>query len=183
VKEHPSADLYNEKGVINSILRELGCENLILKDDVHSLTILNEFDVVITCGGTIGQEFAYKGKPVVLGAKPPYSGFGFTEEPKSRSEYEAFMQSGVENLNLLNAKQRDMVNRVIYHDFVLLDNYSDKLEIGGERFYMGRPFNYDKFSDQVINYNKTPLNKQIISKKLKKFVESKEKHLIREYGE
>jgi len=183
VKEHPSADLYNELGVINKILREIDCEYLLLKDDIHSLTILNEFDVVITCGGTIGQEFVYKGKPVVLGAKPPYSGFGFTIEPKSKEEYELLMRTGIENLPLLNEEQKEKVNKVIYHDFVLLDNYSDDLEIGGQRFYMGRDFDYDKFYEQIIKYNDIPLKEQNIYKILKDFIESENKHLIKDIHE
>ncbi len=183
VKEHPSADLYNELGVINEILRELDCENLLLKDDVHSLTVLNEFDVVITCGGTIGQEFLYKGKPVVLGAKPPYSGFGFTTEPKSQEEYELLMRTGIENLPMLNKEQKEKVNKVIYHDFVLLDNYSDDLEIGGQRFYMGRDFDYDKFYEQIIKYNGIPLKEQKIYKLLQTFIESENKHLIKDMNE
>lgn len=183
IKEHPSADLYDELDVINDILRGLDCEHLLLKDDVHSLTVLNEFDVVITCGGTIGQEFVYKGKPVVLAAKPPYSGFGFTTEPKSKEEYENLMQSGVEKLPLLNQEQKEAVNKVIYHDFVLLDNYSDDLELGGQRFYMGRDFDYDKFYEQIIEYNDISLEKQKVYKILKRFIESENKHLLKDINE
>jgi hypothetical protein len=183
IKEHPSADLYSELGVINEILRGLDCEHLLLKDDVHSLTVLNEFDVVITCGGTIGQEFLYKGKPVVLGAKPPYSGFGFTIEPKTRYEYESLMSKGIEKLPLLTSEQKEMVNKVIYHDFVLLDNYSDDLEIGGQRFYMGRDFEYDKFYEEILKYNDTSLNNQKIYKLLSKFISSDNKHLLKDNNE
>ncbi|MBT5491635.1 hypothetical protein HOK00_04965 [bacterium] len=183
IKEHPSADLYNELGVINKILKELDCEHLLLKDDVHSLTVLNEFDVVVTCGGTIGQEFVYKGKPIVLGAKPPYSGFGFTTEPKTRDEYESLMRKGIEELPLLTLEQKNMANKVIYHDFVFLDNYSDDLEIGGQRFYMGRDFDYDKFYEQIIKYNDTSLNDQKIYKLLNNFISSNNKHLLKDNNE
>ncbi|MBE0514907.1 hypothetical protein [Sulfurimonas sp.] len=183
IKEHPSADLYNEKGVINKILNELDSEQYLLKDDVHSLTVLNEFDVVITCGGTIGQEFIYKGKPVVLAAKPPYSGFGFTTEPKTKEDYERLLSCGVENLPLLSSEQRENANKVIYHDFVLLNSYSDDLEIGGERFYMGRDFDYEKFYDNILKYNEIPLENQKIYKLLKKFIESDDRHLLRNINE
>jgi hypothetical protein len=183
IKEHPSADLYNELGVINKILKELKCEHLLLKDNVHSLTVLNEFDVVVTCGGTIGQEFVYKGKPVVLGAKPAYSGFGFTTEPNTQEEYENLMCSGIENLSLLTSEQKEIVNKVIYHDFVLLDNYSDDLEIGGQRFYMGREFDYDKFYEEILKYNNTPLEKQKIYKILDIFIKSDNKHLLSDIDE
>ncbi|MDN3608480.1 hypothetical protein ACODM8_05535 [Vibrio ostreicida] len=179
VKEHPSADLFNERGIINEVLRDLGCESSLLQDNVHNLTILNEFDIVVTCGGTIGQEFSYKGKPVVLAAKPPYSGFGFTTEPHDRSSYEALMCSGIENLRRLDDQQRLMVNKVIYHDFVMLDSYSDELEIGGQRFYMGREFDDESFYGRVLTYNEVPLEEQFMYKKISSFINSNEKHLLR----
>lgn len=183
VKEHPSAGLYNELGVINKILKKLNCEHLLLKDNVHSLTVLNQFDVVITCGGTIGQEFVYKGKPVVLGAKPPYSGFGFTTEPSTKNEYEKLLSSGIEDLASLNKEQKEMVNKVIYHDFVLLNSYSDALEIGGQQFYMGRDFDYDKFYESILEYNVVQLEEQRIFRILKKFLEPNKKHLLRDIHE
>jgi len=183
IKEHPSADLYNESGILKKVLEELNCSHLLLRDDVHSLTILNELDVVVTCGGTIGEEFLYHGKPVVLGAKPPYSGFGFTTEPETREQYEKIMQSGIENLSTLSDLQKEMVNKVIYYDFVLLDNYSDDLEIGGQRFYMGRDFDYENFYEEVIKYNKIVLENQKIYKLLDKFIKSENKNLLRDINE
>lgn len=178
IKEHPAFSLYNEDGVMNSVLKDLSCDKYLLKDDVHSLSILNEFDVVITCGGTIGQEFVYKGKPVVLGSKPSYSEFGFTTEPKNKEEYERLLESGIEKLPPLNQEQKNIASKVIYHDFVLLDNYSDDLEIGGQRFYMGRDFDYDKFYEQTILYNETPLEEQKIYKILNKFIKSNSKNML-----
>jgi hypothetical protein len=182
IKEHPSSELYGEKGIINNILKDLNCEYALLKDDVHTLTILNEFDIVITCGGTIGQEFIYKSKPVVLAAKPPYSGFGFTTEPKTKDEYESLMRCGIENLPLLTLEQKEIVNKVIYHDFVLVDNYSNELEIGGQKFYLGREFDYDIFYKNILNYNKVPLESQKIYKILNKFIKSNNKYLINNKG-
>lgn len=180
VKEHPSAELYNEKGTINAILRGLDCEQFLLKDDVHTLTILKEFDIVVTGGGTIGQEFAYMGKPVVLAAKAPYSGFGFTTDFNSRVEYEDFLSSGIEKLGLLNEEQRTMVKKVIYHDFVLFDNYDDNLELGGERFYLGRNFDYNSFYANILKYNQKPLVEQLVYKKIEKFINSKNRYMIKE---
>jgi len=180
IKEHPSADLYNEVGLLKKVLQELNCSHLLLKEDVHSLTILNELDVVVTCGGTIGEEFLYHGKPVVLGAKPPYSGFGFTTEPSTKKEYEELMQAGIEDLPLLTGIQKTMLNKVIYHDFVLLDNYSNDLEIGGQRFYMGRDFDYKIFYEEVLKYNQTSLKNQKLYKILNEFIKSENKNLLRD---
>ncbi len=87
------------------------------------------------------------------------------------------------NLPLLTNEQKEMANKVIYHDFVLLNSYSDDLEIGGQRFYMGRDFDYDKFYEQILEYSNVPLENQRIYKILKKFIESNDKHLLRDINE
>lgn len=178
VKEHPSAELYKESGLVKKFLRSLECEQKLLKKDVHNLTILDEFDVVVTCGGTIGLEFAYKGKPVILSSKPPYSGFGFTIEPKSKEEYESFLKSGVEHSLVLNQEQKDIANKVIYYDFILLDNYSDELEIGNIKYCLGGDVDYIKLYNNILKYNETPLIKQKVYKKLQEFICKKNKHLL-----
>ncbi|MDB9972516.1 hypothetical protein OAD64_01120, partial [Oceanospirillaceae bacterium] len=68
VKEHPSAMLYNEEGLVFEILARRGIEGKLIENNIHTLTVLKEMDVVVTCGGTIGQEFSYMKKPVVLAA-------------------------------------------------------------------------------------------------------------------
>ena len=139
---------------------------------------MNDVDVVVTCGGTIGLEFAYMGKPVVLAAKAPYSGFGFTIEPNSVEDYEGLLKNSVGRLPKLTEKQKDMANKVIYHDFVLQDNYSDDLEIGGQRFYLGREFDYNSFYEQILIYNTVSLDEQLLYKKLKNFINSESKHML-----
>lgn len=180
VKEHPSAALYNEKGIVRGLLKELGAEDALFRDNVHSLTVLNNCDVVVTCGGTIGQEFAYKKKAVVLAAAPPYSGFGFTIEPATRAEYEALLRNGVESLPPMSDEAHMMAKKVAYHDFMLLQNYDDSLEIGGERFCMGKDFDEDRFHENICAYNNIPLKKQNVYSLLEPFCLSDKKHLLRE---
>lgn len=178
VKEHPSAPLYNEEGVLKSLLSDLGCSHLLLHESVHTLSILNECDTVVTCGGTIGVEFIYMGKRVLLAAKPPYSGFGVTTDPDSKKEYENILENDLVEPYVMSDKGREIANKIIYHDFVLLDNYSNDLEIGGQRFYRGREFDYEKFYTTIIGYNKIDLADQLVYKILKNFAASKDKSLI-----
>jgi hypothetical protein len=178
VKEHPSADLYNECGILKKLLKDLELDQYMLDEGVHTLSILNECDAVVTCGGTIGQEFLYKGKQVVLAAKPPYSGFGVTTEFNMKNEYENFLRTNMFTDFSLSKEQQLMANKIIYYDFILLDNYSKDLEIGGQRYYLGREFDYDKFYHSIIEYNQTPLDQQHIFRLLRKYIESEKCHLI-----
>ncbi len=181
VKEHPSAELYNEKGRVSKILSSLQLNHLLIDEKMHNMTILNDFDVVVTCGGTIGLEFCYKSKPVVLGSKPPYSGFGFTHEPTTKEDYNSLMVSGIESLPKLDETQRDNVKKFIYHDFVLMDNYHENLELGGQQFYFGKEIDYDMFYDEVIKYNDNKLEDQNIYQLLNNFVKSGSKKLIKNF--
>jgi hypothetical protein len=181
VKEHPSADLYNECGILKKLLKSLGSEQYLLDEETHTLSILNECDVVVTCGGTIGQEFLYRGKQVVLAAKPSYSGFGVTTEFNTKSEYESFLRGNMFIDFSLSEDQQSVANKLIYYDFMLLDNYSNNLEIGGQRYFLGREFNYDEFYNSIITYNQIPLCQQNIFKLLKKYIESDKVHLINNF--
>ena len=64
----------------------------------------NYTDIVVTCGGTVGLEFACLGKPVVLAANPPYSNLGFTMNNISKEDYEK---------NLLNCHLIEKLNKAI----------------------------------------------------------------------
>lgn len=177
VKEHPSASLYNEGGLIERILASFQIKNTLIKSDVHNLTILENVDIVVTCGGTIGQEFSYYGKPVVLAAKPPYSGYGFTHDFDDKERYEEFLSNKVQLLEPIEDSKRDILSRVIYYDLVKLDNYQDNLELGGQRFYLGRDFCYSSFYKNIIKSNKIELTEQVVYKKLKRFDDLMTKHI------
>ncbi len=178
VKEHPSAHLYNEEGIVKTILKGYGLENKLLKEDVHNLTVLNSVDIVVTCGGTIGQEFSYMKKPVLLAAKPPYSGYGFTVEPESKAEYMNILSTSIQSLERLNMKQYELVLKVLYYDFVLMDNYEDDIELGGQKHYLGRKFDYDCFYSSIINDNLKNYRDQIMYKKLDTLLQGNNKHIL-----
>jgi len=180
VKEHPSSSLYNEFGILKDLLVKLEVDQYLLDDSVNTLSIINECDAVITCGGTIGLEFLYKGKQVVLAAKPPYSGFGLTTEFDVRDEYEYFLRTDMFSAFVLTKEKNILARKIVYYDFILLDNYKNNIEIGGQRYFLGRKFDYDKFYRSIIEYNEMPLYQQNIYRVLKKYVESGQGHMINE---
>lgn len=178
VKEHPSAALYNEGGLIREILEGYGLQNKLVKENVHNLTVLNEIDIVVTCGGTIGQEFSYMRKPVVLAAKPPYSGYGFTVEPASKLEYLDVLSTSIQNLKKLDLNQYDLLLKVLYYDLVLMNNYDKNLELGGQKYYLGRQFDYDLFYQSIIKDNEKEFFEQSIYKKLDVLLQNENRHIL-----
>jgi len=135
VKEHPSAHLYNEHGIVKRILTEMGIQHLFVDTSESTVSILNNADAIITCGGTIGIEFACMGKPVVLAAHPPYSNLGFTIENNSIAKYHERLQN-IHNIDELTDSQKRVALTTAYVMFYLSDNLTPDLEIGSERILL-----------------------------------------------
>lgn len=178
VKEHPSAALYGEEGILLGILNDFGLGERLLKDDIHNTTVLNQADVVVTCGGTIGQEFSYMKKSVVLAAKPPYSGFGFTYDGVSVKEYESYLLDGIQDSQTLSDEQFSSVNKVLYYDFILQCNYRKELELGGQRYYLGRDFDYELFYKEIIGENLIAFEEQAVYEVINDFISNSNRHVL-----
>jgi hypothetical protein len=181
IKEHPSVHLYNEDGIMYDLLKSLNCEKLLIDGSMHTSSVLDECDVIVTCGGTAGLEFLYKGKQVVVAARPPYSEFGVTTDFTTRDEYEIYLSMNkFSDFNFTN-RQKDLVNRILYYDFIALDNYSDNLELGGQRYLLKGEINFENLYNEIIGYNKTPIRQQSLYKLLLEFVKSDKRHVANNY--
>lgn len=89
IKPHPSSSLYGESGLVENMVNILGANNVILcPSDLNTKSLSLCADGLVTVHGTAGLEFSCLGIPVVLAGKPFYSGFGFTIDPVTKSDYE-----------------------------------------------------------------------------------------------
>jgi len=172
VKEHPSAPSYGERGFLRRVMSGQGCEHLLLREDVHTDTVLRCADYVVTCGGTIGIEFAVFGKSAVLGARPPYAGLGFTIEPSSLEEYRAMLSSSIQRLPPLSPQETLTAKKVAFLMFEMMDAYEESLELGGMKYYFQKEYDRDAFFRRVTEENSIPLEAQRIFKVLRAFEES-----------
>jgi len=125
--------------------------------------------VVVTCGGTIGIEASSCGVPVVLAARPPYAGKGFTMEPRTIQEYEELLATRIGQLQRLSAEQVLRAKQVAYVLFELFDNDAPALEFGGVPYVRGQRFDEDRFYRNVVLENRTPLRRQKLYKRLQEF--------------
>lgn len=172
VKEHPSAHLYGQKGLVTDFLRKKGLESLQIVEKESTLSILQNVDTVVTCGGTIGIEIAYFGKNVVLASKPPYANVGFTTGFDSRAKYEEFLINDIQNLKPLTYGQKEIAIQTAYVLFCRANNWNPNLELGGEIIYMGKEYDVNVLYSNIIKYNNVSLENQEIFKLIKKFVSS-----------
>ena len=89
IKPHPSSEIYGESGLVEKLVIDVQSSNLsICPADLNTKSISTCADAIVTVHGTAGLEFACLGVPVVLAGRPFYSGFGFTTEPESVTDYE-----------------------------------------------------------------------------------------------
>mgnify|MGYP003290499285 CR=1 FL=1 len=178
VKEHPSAYLYNEKGVIKKYLKDIGADYLLIDDNESTVSVLKSADVVVTCGGTIGLEFSSIGKPVVLASQPPYSELGFTHDFYDRKKYEEFLMGEIHTVKRLSEEQILMARKVSYLFFVQLNKRKENLEIGDEVIYLGHKYNNDSLFNSILKYNNIPLREQEVYKLIRDFINSSERFLL-----
>lgn len=122
-KEHPAAGLYPVKDIdLHQIFAKVSKRNIVFLDadaDFNALSIRGLADVIVTCLGTAGMEYACVGIPCLLGGESPYSGFGFTLEPESRAEYDECLRS-LDRLGRLTPAQIKAARVVMYFELPMV---------------------------------------------------------------
>jgi len=181
VKEHPSAELYGESGMLEQMLEKIGWQGRLLESNVHTASVLAAADAVVTRGGTIGIAASSSGIPVVLAARPPYAGNGFTSEPSTAEEYEDLLTRRIGELERLTAAEVLRAKQVAYVLFELFDNDASALEFGGVPFVRGRPFNEVEFYRNIIAESRTPLRRQKLYLRLQEYYLSDDPSILN-YG-
>lgn len=178
VKEHPSAELYGEVGIVGQILDAVGLRRRLLGEDVHTLSVIANGGAIVTCGGTIGIEASVRGLPVVLAAKPPYAGKGFTVEPDSVAEYESLLATRIQHLGRLTEEQVQQAKQVAYVMFELFDNHAQSLELGRVPFVRGQRYDEESHYRNVIEEARVPLREQRLYQILERFHQSDDSSVI-----
>lgn len=124
VKTHPSTELYNckqnEGDEIEKITQGLRNHTIrLLPNEINTKSLLEFADVVITARGTAGLEFSCFGIPCIIAGESPYSGYGFTIEPKTKEAYFKLL-SNINEVKRLNEEQVNRAKVLAYIYFVLL---------------------------------------------------------------
>lgn len=92
IKPHPSAKMYGEYNLVerevNNITKNYKNTTVrVVSNEINTKSLVSIADAILTVCGTAGLEFSCFGIPCILAGESPYSGFGFTLEPKTKEEY------------------------------------------------------------------------------------------------
>ncbi|MFC1917395.1 hypothetical protein ACFLXH_01925 [Chloroflexota bacterium] len=126
-KEHPAAEFYQTKdvsldtifeGVKHSHIRFLNRQA-----DFNSRSLQYIADAIVTCLGTAGLEYSCLGIPCVLAGESPYSGFGFTIEPRSALEYRERLRH-IDKLKQLSENQIKAAKIVMFFQLSMIQGDS-----------------------------------------------------------
>ena len=169
VKEHPSANLYNEQGKLKEILHDHNLNLILINSSENTHSILQIADVVVTCGGTVGLEFSCAGKPVILAANPPYSNLGFTYDNLTIQEYTDKLLT-CHLLPRLTEIQTDNALLTAFLTYCNNDIDISRLEIGSETVLLGKNYDEKKLFNDINRYQKINIKKQYIYNYLDSFI-------------
>ena len=177
IKEHPSVELYGEKGVINKILSRNGLQNHLLSKDINTKSLFNCIDVLVTCGGTGGAEFPCFGVPVVVAAKPPYSFFPFIYKSDDKYKYLRLIDQihKIKKLNLENVKLAEC-NMYVMYEIMKVDK--SKIGFTNHIFSADHEIDYELYINQIIEDNNDKSMTNDFYKLMNDFMNSKYKNLI-----
>ena len=122
VKEHPSVDAYGERGEVKKLVKKYNKYGNIYNcpDNFSTASVKEIAQAIVTAQGTVGLEFSCVGIPVIVTSKPFYAGFGFTYEPKSKSEYFSLLEN-ITQVKILDKHQIKSA-LTVYAAFSMLQN-------------------------------------------------------------
>jgi hypothetical protein len=174
VKEHPSADLYGEKGYLGKLIGNLDlCNVKLLSDDINSKSLFEIVDLMLTCGGTAAMEYAFHGVPVILASNPAYGNFNFVNKASNIDEYHELLKN-ISSIKPLSQSDRIFAGNLLY---LLYNNYGIDKSIAHLDFYVvnrGEDINLDYFfshmaKEKNIEASHLAIKKSLIEMKLKKY--------------
>jgi len=128
IKPHPSSSVYNESGIVEDVLAQIGANNIFLSpNNISNKSVFKISKTVITVSGTIGIEAACFGLRPILAGVSNYSGFGFTIDCKTKEEYFENLTNLDNSLRPLCEKEILLAKKVMYLYHIGLDLNSDIL--------------------------------------------------------
>jgi len=108
IKPHPAEFRWYGGPSIQSVIGgHLPSHIRYFPDDIHSLTLLDCAEGIITPHGTSGIEYACYAKKVLLADRSFYSDWGFCYTPESRDHYIRMLKQFPSNINVLPSQIND----------------------------------------------------------------------------
>jgi len=118
-RQHPSSKDFNEQGIIKKFLKNE--KNNFIRacpKNISSENLAEICDHVITCRGTIGLEFASKGKKPIITGNAVYSGNNFVLQSHSQKKYFNYLKN-INKIKQLSKQDTLRAKKLLY----FLENY------------------------------------------------------------
>ena len=147
VKEHPSAHLYNESGLVKVVLDKAGISksSYTLVDDFNTSDVLAASDYIITCSGTVGLEGCYLNKQVVVASDVAFADSRILNKFSSLEDYQSFLINlGPDTRQVQFTKEvKDIILSYLYYYFIASNNRSRYLNFPLPVYVRGRKSSLD----------------------------------------
>lgn len=176
IKEHPSASLYNEQGLIDKILERYGFRERLISKDINTKALFNCVDVLVTCGGTAAMEFPCYGIPVLIAAKSPVAHFSYTINTESIEQYYNEIDH-IHEYTPLSENQIKMARIVLYTIHSLMKVPGKDLGLGSQPYFSGYNYDYGIFIEEMIQDCKTSFGYDYLLSCLKTFMTKNNKNI------
>jgi hypothetical protein len=131
-------------------LAELGPGRIRIVKDINTRSFFDCADAVVTCGGTCGMEFPCFGVPVVVAARPPYSGFSFITRSATRQEYFSTLDS-IHRIPGLTEQQIHLARTVFYVLQRVQKVDKSRLGLGTQGYTLGSASDPDKAWREMLD--------------------------------
>lgn len=176
VKEHPSVDIYGERGIIETILRRNDLQSHLLSKDINTKSLFNCVDVLVTCGGTAGAEFPCFGVPVVVAATPPYSYLPFIYTSSNKNDYLKLLYE-IQNIKKLSLEEIKLAQCAMYVMYVIMKLDKSKFGFTSQIYSPDNHIDYELLMNEVIDANNNTSMHNKFNYLIDEFMNSKFKNL------
>jgi hypothetical protein len=177
IKEHPSASLYCEEGMIEKILEEHSFKKRLLNKNINTGALFSAVDYIVTCGGTAAMEFAAEGVPVVVASKPPYSGLGFCSVADDLVHYRSILAS-IHEIKQPDKKSRTRALLCLYAINHLYGIDRKSVGFGSQDIFKGALFSEDVFFEEFLHTGYGSEEFGNFLEEIKNFINSNDSNLI-----
>lgn len=118
LKSHPSSFLLHEEGFLEDFYYKNGLDEFynikLCPKDIKTNALLSFVDTVATCSGSAGLELAaFYGKRPLLAGSSYYSHLGFTQDCKSKAQFNHYF-SNPKSIKSLSKKDKINANKCLY---------------------------------------------------------------------
>ena len=177
IKEHPHEFYYYTKFNFSPLVKDLEKKYDHIRwypEKIHPVSLLKVTDVAITSHGTAGVEYPSFGIPSIVAEKSSYSNWGFTLEPKNKTEYINLLKR-VHQINKLNKQKMEKAKVYLFIRIILLRNKSSIVP----SYEPSRKINENDFWYQLKqNLKKYNLNNDHFKKMFKSQLQLKLRHTV-----